>query len=49
MQYLNQVASFSVAALNASDASLLFSPDSAILYMNDSAFVYATMWQRISS
>ena len=38
---LNQVASFSVAALNASDASLLFSPDSAILYMNDSAFVYA--------
>jgi len=38
---LNQVASFSVAALNASDASLLFSPDSTTLYMNDSAFIYA--------
>ena len=38
---LNQIASFSVAALNASDSSIVFSPDSTTVYMNDAAFVYA--------
>jgi WD40 repeat protein len=38
---LNQVAAFNVAALNASDSSMLFTPDSTTLFINDAEFVYA--------